>query len=99
MADPRSMPQTTSALLEYVSSPGCTDCRAFEALIARVAPDYPALEVRAVPADSARGIALSLGRGILRFPVIVLADEVLAIETIAEPDLRAALQQGAVDPR
>ena len=99
MADPRSAPMTRNALLEYVSSPDCSDCRAFEALIARVAPDYPALEVHAVAADSPRGIALSVERGILRFPVIVLADEVLAIETIAEPDLRAALQQRAVDLR
>ncbi|MDQ6795121.1 MAG: hypothetical protein M3067_09965 [Chloroflexota bacterium] len=97
MADPSSPPPTTRALLEYVSSPDCSDCRAFEALIARVAPDYPALEVRAVSADSPRGIALSLGRGILRFPVIVLADKVLAIEAIAEPDLRAALVHEGVD--
>ena len=97
MADPRSAPQTTSALLEYVSSPGCSDCKTFEALISRVAPDYPALEVRAVSADSPRGFALSLGRGILRFPVIVLDDEVLAIERIAEADLRAALVHDGVD--
>ena len=99
MADPRSAPPTTRALLEYVSSPGCSDCRAFEALIARVAPDYPALKVRAVPADSTRGIAVSLGRGILRFPVIVLNDQVLAIERIAEEDLRAALALKVADPR
>ncbi len=99
MADPRSLPPTTSALLEYVSSPGCSDCRAFEVLIARVAPDYPALEVRAVPADSPRGIGLSVGRGILRFPVIVLDDEVLAIEAITEADLRIALEHQGIDLR
>ena len=99
MADPRSAPPTTSGRLEYVSSPGCTDCRAFEALIARVSPDYPAIEVRAVPADSPRGIALSLGRGILRFPIIVLDDEVLAIEAISEADLRVALGHEGVDRR
>lgn len=90
---------TAGGLLEYVSSSGCSDCRAFEALIARVGPEYPGIEVRAVTADSARGIALSLGRGILRFPVIVLDGEVLAIESIVEADLRAALGRTAVDRR
>ena len=97
MADPRSAPPPKSALLEYVSSPGCSDCRAFEALIARVAPEYPVLEVRAVAADSPRGIGLSVGRGILRFPIIVLDDTVLAIEAIAEADLRIALEHDDVD--
>lgn len=91
MADPLPAPTTADPLLEYVTSPGCADCRAFEALIERVRPDYPAVEVRAIEADSVRGIALSLGRGILRFPVIVLDDAVLAIESIAESDLRVAL--------
>jgi len=99
MSDPRPTPTTARPLLEYVTSSGCSDCRSFEALIARVAPDYPALEVRAVAADSARGMALSIGRGILRFPVIVLDDEVLAVETIAEEDLRAAFERDGVDLR
>ncbi len=97
VADPRSAPVIRKALLEYVSSPGCSDCKTFDELISRVAPDYPALEVRAVSADSRRGIALSLGRGILRFPVIVLDDEVLAVERITEADLRAAMVRDGVD--
>lgn len=82
-------------LLEYVTSPGCGDCRSFERVLARVAPDFPSVDVRAVEAASARGIALSLGRGILKFPVIVLDGEVVAIESIAEPDLRGALLAAA----
>lgn len=99
MSDPRRPPTSAGALLEYVSSPGCPDCRSFELLISRVAPDYPAVEVRAVAADSPRGIALSLGRGIMRFPVIVLDDELLAIESMADSDLRVALEQYGVSER
>lgn len=91
MAEPPPAKAIPSPLLEYVTSSGCTDCRAFEALVARVTPDFPTVEVRAVLADSARGTALSVGRGILRFPVIVLDDEIVAIESIAEGELRAAL--------
>jgi glutaredoxin len=78
-------------LLEYVTSSGCADCREFEALVASVRPDFPTVEVRAVAAQSARGTELSLGRGIMRFPVIVLDDEILATESIPEADLRTAL--------
>lgn len=99
MAESRPTPATARALLEYVTIAGCTDCRTFEALIDRVGPEYAALHVRAVTADSARGIALSVGRGILRFPIIVLDDEVLAIESMPEADLRAALVQHGLDRR
>ena len=96
MADERTGLARATALLEYVSTEGCADCRAFEGLIALVAPDYPAIDVRAVPADSSRGIALSLGRGILHFPVIVLDDAILAVESISEADLRAALESAGL---
>jgi thiol-disulfide isomerase/thioredoxin len=99
VSEPLPAAASASALLEYVSSSGCSDCRVFEALIALVALDYRDLEVRAVAADSARGRALSIGRGILRFPVIVLDDEILAIESITEADLRAALGRTGVDRR
>lgn len=82
---------TTPALLEYVSTTGCADCRAFEALITRVGPDYPAVEVRAVVADSARGLALSMERGMLRFPIIVLDDVVVGVESMSEAALRSLL--------
>jgi hypothetical protein len=91
VTDPQSPPLVAPSLLEYVRSQGCRDCLVFELLIERVAPDYPDLRVQAVRADSARGLELSLGRGVLRFPVIVLDDEVLAVESITEADLRAAL--------
>ena len=91
MADPLPAHAPVNPLLEYVTSSGCADCRIFEALVARVAPDFPTVEVRAVAAETARGTALSLGRGLMRFPVIVLDDEVLAIESIAEGELRMAL--------
>jgi glutaredoxin len=81
-----------------VTSPGCADCSAFERTLDQVAPDFPGVDVRAVDAATARGLALSLGQGILRFPVIVLDNEVLAIESIAESDLRSALAL-AVAPR
>lgn len=78
-------------LLEYVTIEGCADCRRFESLLARVAPEFPGVEVRHVPGDTARGMSLSVGRGVLRFPVIVLDDEIIGVEAISEPDLRAAL--------
>jgi len=91
VADPLPTHAPAYPLLEYVTSADCADCRIFEALVLRVAPDYPTVEVRAVAAESARGTALSLGRGIMRFPAIVLDNEVLAIESITEGELRAAL--------
>lgn len=91
VADPSPAKDVANPLLEYVTSSGCSDCGRFEALVARVAPDFPTVEVRAVAADSVRGTVLSLGHGIMRFPVIVLEGEVLAIESIAEGDLRMAL--------
>ncbi len=81
------------ALLEYVTLPFCRDCVEFEALLERVGRDFPTLETRAVAADSARGRELSLDRGILRFPVIVLDNAVIGIESIAEQDLRRLLSQ------
>jgi glutaredoxin len=83
-------------LLEYVTTTGCTDCRDFEDVLARVRPDFPALEVREVPGESARGLALSVERGVLRFPIVVLDDEIIAIESIAEEELRVALGRRAV---
>lgn len=78
-------------VLEYVTIPGCRDCLQFEQLIARVAPDYPELEVRQVAGDTARGMAVSVGRGVLRFPVVLLDDDIIAIESIADADLRMTL--------
>lgn len=81
----------SNAVLEYVSSSGCSDCRTFERLLEQVRSDYPDVEVHAVAADSTRGMALSIGRGILRFPIIVFNDVVVAVETITETDLRSVL--------
>ena len=75
-------------LLEYVTLPFCRDCLRFEALLAEVGVDYPKLNVQAVRADSARGRELSVEQGILRFPVIVLDGDVIAIESISAEDLR-----------
>ena len=83
----------SAALLEYVTLPFCRDCVEFEALLERVRGDFPTLEIRAVAADSARGRELSLERGIMRFPVIVLDNAVIGIESIAEQDLRRRLSQ------
>lgn len=80
-----------SPLLEYVTSPGCSDCRRFEELLARVQPDFPSLDVREVAGESARGLQISVERGVLRFPIIVLDDEIIGIEAITEEALRAAL--------
>lgn len=80
-------------LLEYVTSPGCADCRRFEELLMRVQPDFPSVEVRKVAGASARGLRISVGRGVLRFPIIVLDDEIIGIETITEEALRRALLQ------
>ncbi len=91
MADAQPARGGPLAILEYVSSSGCSDCRAFEQLLERVLPDFPLVEVRAVGADSPRGMDLSIGRGILRFPVIVVDDDVIAVESISEADLRAVL--------
>lgn len=99
VADPRPTTSSSSAVLEYVSSSGCSDCRAFERLLEQVHPDYPAVEVRAIAADSTRGMALSIGRGILRFPIIVLDDEVVAVESISEEELRSALGRDRAEAR
>ncbi len=82
---------TRGPLLEYVTIPECADCRRFEALLERVLPDYPEVEVHEVAAETARGMAISVERGVLRFPVIVLDDQVIAVESVAEPAFRAAL--------
>lgn len=90
-------PQEPSAanrwLLEYVTLPFCRDCDRFEALLPEIGAAFPALEVSAVLADSPRGRQLSIERGIMRFPVIVLGGEVIAIETISEDDLRRNLER------
>lgn len=90
MTDPRSA-TVPVARLEYVVTDGCGDCATFEALLGRVRPDFPDVTVAAVSADSPRGIALSVQRGILRFPIIVIDGTVVGIERISEADLRAAL--------
>lgn len=82
-----------SPLLEYVTSLGCSDCRRFEELLTRVQPDFPSLDVREVAGASARGLEISVGRGVLRFPIIVLDDDIIGIETITEDALRQALVQ------
>lgn len=78
-------------LLEYVTNPGCRDCRVFEELLGRLMPDFPEVEVREVAAETPRGMAIPVERGVLRFPVIVLDDDVIAVESIAEVALRASL--------
>lgn len=78
-------------LLEYVTIPACADCRRFEELLERIRPDFPELDIREVPAETPRGMAISVERGALRFPVIVLDDEIIAVETIDESTLRARL--------
>ena len=74
--------------------PHCRDCLRFELILDSVRKDFPALEAKAVPADSARGRELSLEQGIMRFPVIVLGGGVIAVESISEADLRWHLQRG-----
>lgn len=78
-------------LLEYVTIPACADCRRFEELLERVLPDFPELRVQEVAGDTPRGMAISVERGVLRFPVIVLDDEIIAVEAIDEAALRAML--------
>ena len=83
------------ARLECVVTEGCNDCVAFEILWARLRHDYPEVTSAMVPADSPRGIALSVQRGIMRFPIIVLDDRVVGIEEIDEAGLHAALTNRA----
>lgn len=80
-------------LLEYITSSGCADCRRFEELLSRVQPDFPTVEVREVAGETSRGLEISVGRGVLRFPIIVLDDEIIGIESISEDTLRRALGQ------
>jgi len=89
----------SNAVLEYVSSSGCSDCRTFERLLEQILPDYPDVEVRGVTAESTRGMDLSIGRGILRFPIIVFDDVVVAVETISEADLRSVLARDRAGAR
>jgi len=79
--------------LEYVTTPGCADCRRFETLMARIRPDYPNLTVSEVRPSSSRGIELTIERGVLRFPVVVLDDQVIGVESISEGPLREALDR------
>lgn len=93
-SQPRDADSSTlsqAPLLEYVTIPGCVDCREFEGLLERVMPDFPEVEVREVAGETPRGMAISVERGVLRFPVIVIDDEIIAIESIAESDLRSVL--------
>jgi glutaredoxin len=83
--------QVASPILEYITSPGCSDCRQFEELITQVQPDFPSLEVHEVAGETPRGLEVSVGRGILRFPIIVLDDEIIGIEAMTEDALRRAL--------
>lgn len=85
--------QVVSPLLEYVTRPGCADCRRFEELVRRVQPDFPTLEVREVAGESARGLQISVARGVLRFPIIVLDDEIIGIEQMSEEALRRTIVQ------
>lgn len=80
-------------LLEYVTRPGCADCRRFEELLLRVQPDFPTLQVREVAGESARGLQISIARGVLRFPIVVLDDEVIGVEAITEEMLRRTISQ------
>lgn len=82
-------------LLEYVTLPFCRDCLRFEAQVGEMAGDYPELRLRAVPAESERGRRLSVDRGVMRFPVIVLDGEVIATESISDGDLRRHLDRAA----
>ena len=84
--DPSAKP-----LLEYVTTTGCADCRRLEELLNRVQSDFPSLEVREIAGESDRGLRISVGRGVLRFPIILLDDEIIGIESITEDDLRRAL--------
>jgi glutaredoxin len=88
--------QVASPLLEYVTTPACSDCRRFEDLLARVQPDFPSVEFREVRGESTRGLEISVERGILRFPIILLDDQLLAVETITESELRQALLRRVV---
>ena len=85
--------QVASPLLEYVTTQGCSDCLRFEELLAQIHPDFPTVEVREVAGETARGLQISVGRGVLRFPIIVLDDEVIGIESISEDALRQALER------
>ena len=95
-ADRASAPdgfRVAGPLLEYVTTQGCADCRQLEDLLTRIRPDFPSVEVREVAGESERGLRISVGRGVLRFPIIVLDDEIIGIETISEEALRQALMR------
>lgn len=91
--EPSQVAEGGRPLLEYVTMPNCRDCRKLELLLADVRPDYPEVEVREVLADSERGRQASLEQGVLRFPVVLLDGEIIAVEKIAEEDLRWFLDQ------
>ncbi len=96
VVDPSPRDGTSQSLLEYVTLPHCRDCSRFEELLAAVIGDYPHVEPRAVDADSTRGRALSIERGILHFPIIVLDGHVIGVESVTESDLRNALDGAKV---
>lgn len=84
-------------LLEYVTMPNCRDCSRLERLLSAVGGDYPGVEIREVPAQSERGRQASIEQGVLRFPVLLLDGEIIAIESIHEDDLRLHLSQATAE--
>ena len=85
------------SVLEYVTIPNCRDCSRLEQLLADVRGDYPGVEVREIQGHSERGRQLSIERGVLRFPVVLLNGDIIAIESISEPDLRSSLDRATAE--
>lgn len=77
--------------------PNCRDCSRLERVLGAVRDDYPGVEIREVRADSERGRQASLEQGVLRFPVVLLNREIIAIESIGEDDLRWFLNQATAE--
>lgn len=83
--------------LEYVTMPNCRDCSRLEHQLSAIRRDYPGVEITEVRADSERGRRASIEQGVLRFPVVLLNEEIVAIESIDDDDLRRLLNQATAE--
>lgn len=90
---PDSTTRSPRAVLEYVTMPNCRDCSRLERQLSAIRGAYPDLEITEIAADSIRGRQASIEQGVLRFPVVLLNGEIVAIESIDDHGLRRLVDQ------
>jgi len=94
---PSNPARAVRALLEYVTIPNCRDCTRLERQLSTIRGHYPDLAIVEVAGDSDRGRQASIEQGVLRFPVVLLNGEIVAIESIDDGDLRRLLDRATAN--